>query len=60
MLSCKMMGADDEFFAKGNTEEEVMAKMMVHVKEKHPEKMEGMSEEKMKEMMKSKIKDDEM
>lgn len=61
MLSCKDMGIDDGFVAKGATEEEVMEKMTTHVKEMHPEMMKGKSEEemmKMKEMTKEKIKDE--
>jgi predicted small metal-binding protein len=63
MLACKAMGGSDDFFAKGNTEEEVMSKMMNHVKDKHPEMMEGMDDMKMKEMkemMKAKMTDDNM
>jgi len=61
MLSCKDMGGSDDFMVKGATEEEVMEKMMAHVKEMHPEMLEGKSEEdmmKMKEMMKDKMKDE--
>ena len=61
-LSCKDMGMEnDDFVAKGATEEELMEKMKAHIKETHPEMMEGKSEEemtKMKEMMKMKIKDE--
>jgi predicted small metal-binding protein len=60
-LSCKDMGGSDDFVAKGDTEEAVMEKMNMHVKEMHPEMMEGKSEEdmtKMKEMMKTKMKDE--
>jgi len=60
-LSCKDMGMNDGFVAKGNTEEEVMMNMEKHVKEMHADKMAGMSEEemtKMKEQMKMKIKDE--
>lgn len=60
MLSCKDMGANDDFVAKGETEDEVMMKMEQHAREMHPEKMEGMSEEemtKMKEDMRMKIRD---
>lgn len=55
------MGGSDDFVAKGATEEEVMEKMQQHIKEMHPEMMEGKSEEemmKMKEMSKMKIKDE--
>jgi predicted small metal-binding protein len=61
MLACKDMGGGDGFVAKGDTEEAVMDKMMVHVKEMHPEMMEGKSEKdmmEMKKMMKVKMKDE--
>ncbi|MFA6285582.1 MAG: DUF1059 domain-containing protein [Parcubacteria group bacterium] len=61
MLSCKDMGMDDGFVAKGETEEEVMMKMDQHAKEMHADMMAGKSEEEMmqmKEMMKMKIKDE--
>lgn len=60
-LSCKDMGMSDDFMAKGETEEEVMNKMMEHANLEHKDKMEGKSEEemmKMKEMMKEKMKDE--
>lgn len=60
-LSCKDMGMDDGFVAKGETEDEVMMKMDEHAKEMHADKMAGMSEEEMmgmKEMMRKKIKDE--
>lgn len=60
-LSCKDMGMDDGFVAKGETEEEVMMKMEQHAKEMHMDKMAGMSEEemmKMKDDMRVKIKDE--
>jgi predicted small metal-binding protein len=60
-LACKDMGGSDDFVAKGATEEEIMDKMAVHVKEMHPEMMEGKSNEEMmemKKMMKMKIKDE--
>jgi len=61
MLACKDIGGNDDFIAKGATVEEVMEKMEAHIKEMHPEMMEGLSEEdimKMKEMSKMKIKDE--
>ncbi|MDI6777981.1 MAG: DUF1059 domain-containing protein [Patescibacteria group bacterium] len=61
ILSCKDMGGSDDFVAKGATEDEVMERMKMHVKEMHPEMMEGKSDEdmtKMKEMMKEKMKDE--
>lgn len=60
MLSCRDMGGNDDFVAKGNTEEEVMEKMQEHAKMMHPEMVEEKSEEemtKMKEMMKEKMKE---
>jgi len=60
-LSCKDMGMDDGFVAKGETEEEVMMKMQQHAKEMHADKVAGMSEEemmKMKDDMRMKIKDE--
>lgn len=60
MLACKDIGGNDDFVAKGETEDEVMMKMEQHIKEMHPEMMTGMSEEemmKMKEESKMKIKD---
>lgn len=60
MLSCKDMGMDDNFVAKGETEDEVMMKMEKHAKEAHADMMSGMSDEEMKKMkgdMRMKIKD---
>ncbi|HBB37473.1 MAG: hypothetical protein UX02_C0001G0375 [Candidatus Moranbacteria bacterium GW2011_GWC1_45_18] len=60
-LSCKDLGMDDGFVAKGVSEDEVMDKMMMHVKEMHPDMMKGKSEEEMmemKKMMKEKMKDE--
>ncbi|MFA6422061.1 MAG: DUF1059 domain-containing protein [Candidatus Buchananbacteria bacterium] len=39
-LACADFGADCKFVAKGNTNEEVMNKMMEHVGKSHPDKME--------------------
>ena len=61
MLYCKDMGGSDDFVAKGASVDEVMQMMEKHMKEMHPEMMEGKSEEemmKMKEMAKMKIKDE--
>jgi len=60
-LSCQDMGMNDDFVAKGATEDEVMDKMMMHAKEMHKDMMEGKSEEEMTEMkktMKEKMKDE--
>lgn len=51
MLSCKAMGAECDFVAKGETDEEVKNKMMEHVKMAHSDMMKNMTEEKKKEMM---------
>jgi predicted small metal-binding protein len=59
-LACKDMGIDDGFMVKGATDEEVMGKMMEHVKMAHADKMAGTSEEDMKKMMMEKIMDDGM
>ncbi|MFA5872298.1 MAG: DUF1059 domain-containing protein [Parcubacteria group bacterium] len=59
-LSCKDIGMSDDFVAKGETEQEVMDKMMGHAKEMHADMLAGKSEEemtKMKDMMKDKMKD---
>jgi predicted small metal-binding protein len=60
MLSCKDMGMDDDFVARGETEQEVMDKMMKHAREMHSDKMMGKTNEEMMEMqnmMKMKMKD---
>lgn len=49
---------DCDFAARGQTDEEVMEKMMEHAKMYHPEKIKGMSENEMKEMMKPMIKEE--
>ncbi|KKQ60849.1 MAG: hypothetical protein US81_C0012G0006 [Parcubacteria group bacterium GW2011_GWE2_38_18] len=55
-LSCSDMGVEDcEFIAKGNNDEEVIQRMVMHHKTHHPEEMQDMSEEDMKESMKEKI-----
>ena len=60
-LSCKDMGSTMcDFVATGATDEEVIQKIMAHVKTDHPEelkKMEAMSHNDMITMMKSKIKE---
>lgn len=52
------------FVAKGETEEEVIQQLKDHALTAHPEEsakmMEGKSEEEMNEMLKSKIKEEEM
>lgn len=60
-LSCEDMGMSDGFVAKGETEDEVLDKMMMHAKEMHKDMMEGKSDEEMmemKKMMKEKMKDE--
>ena len=50
-LKCADMGAAGcDFEATGETNEEVKGKMLAHVQEAHPEKMEGMDEAKKAEM----------
>lgn len=39
------MGGSDDYFAKGDSDEEIISKMMNHMREVHPEKLENMSEE---------------
>lgn len=43
------------FVAEGETNEEVKMKLMDHVKEMHPDALEGMSEEEMMRMMDEKM-----
>ena len=58
-LSCKDMGTMEcDFVAKSETEDEVVGSMMDHAKQSHPDKMTMMPEEEMKNMMKSKVKDE--
>lgn len=57
-LSCRDMGEDDDFVARGMTEDEVLNKMIEHHRKMHSEKMSGMSDDemmKMKGMMRGKI-----
>lgn len=59
-LSCKDMGGSDDFVAQGETEQDVMEKMMMHIEEMHADMMEEKSDEemmKMKDMMKEKMMD---
>jgi len=42
MLSCKDMGAECDFVAKGETNQEVMKAMMDHAQAAHPDKMKEM------------------
>jgi predicted small metal-binding protein len=61
ILSCEDMGISDGFVAKGETGEEVMDKMMMHIKEMHKDMVGGKSEEEtmdMKKMMEEKMKDE--
>lgn len=52
------MGEQDDFVARGNSEEEVINQMMNHARMNHPDKMEDMPEEEMRNMMRSKIKEE--
>jgi predicted small metal-binding protein len=55
-LSCNSMGnAMCDFVATGETDEEVVDKMMAHAKISHPEDLTKMSENDMREKMKSNI-----
>lgn len=58
ILSCKDMGIDDGFSAKGETEAEVIDIMIEHVKTDHPEKLEEMSEKELRKMLREKVKDE--
>lgn len=58
MLTCASMGmADCDFVGKAETEQEVIDQVMAHVKETHPEKLEGADMEAMKATMMSKMQD---
>lgn len=57
-LSCEDLGIDDGYVAKGETEEEVLDKMMEHIKMKHAEKLENTSEKEMKKTLIKEIKDE--
>ncbi|MFZ5364404.1 MAG: DUF1059 domain-containing protein [Patescibacteria group bacterium] len=64
-LSCQdVSGLACPFVAKGETEEEVIQQLMDHAKTEHPEEsvkmMEGKTEDEIKEVMKSKIKEEEV
>jgi predicted small metal-binding protein len=48
ILACKNMGGSDNYFAKGNSDDEVINKMLNHMREAHPEKLENISEERMR------------
>jgi predicted small metal-binding protein len=51
MLSCKNMGVECDFVAKGETAEEVKAKAMEHAKMEHADMLKDMTEDQKKEMM---------
>lgn len=56
-LSCADIGIKNcNFVARGNSDDDVIAKAMEHGISAHADKMMGMDEEKMTSMMKSKIK----
>ena len=48
-----------EFMATGNTNEEVMQNMSAHAKEAHADKIAGITDEQMNEMMMPHIKEEE-
>ena len=53
-LSCKDMGADDDFVAVGNSEDDVIKQMQDHVMSEHPDKwaeMEQMSDQEKNKMI---------
>ncbi len=57
-LSCKDLGAGDNFVAVGKTDKEVVDKMMMHAKHNHKDLFRGMTPKREKEMgdlMKNKI-----
>jgi predicted small metal-binding protein len=60
-LACKALGKECDFVAVGSTEDEVMEKMMEHVKMDHPDVLEMMNDEmkkkEMMDMMKMKMED---
>ena len=60
-LSCKDMGVDCSFVAKGDTDEEVVKKLNDHAMKAHPEVVaemsKKMSKEEMMDKMTSQIKD---
>ncbi len=56
-LTCKDIDPSStcDFEATGDSAAEVVGKMMSHVKSDHPDKMKGMSESDMMNMLKSKV-----
>lgn len=56
MVSCKDMGADCDFVAKGETAYDVKMQMMDHAKMDHKDMMMNMDENGKKEMMKNMMK----
>ncbi len=57
-LACKDLGAECAFVASGETNEDVIKKMMDHAQASHPEKMEqmkSMSQDEVTAMMTAKI-----
>lgn len=51
-LSCRDMGTDCDFVAKGETAQEVKEKMMAHANTDHMDMMKNMSEDEKADMMK--------
>ncbi|MDA3855328.1 MAG: DUF1059 domain-containing protein [Candidatus Woesearchaeota archaeon] len=57
-LNCCDLGAEDYFIATGNSDEEVVEKMIKHARSKHKEKFNNLNkkeEKKILEIMKKKI-----
>lgn len=60
MVSCRDMGVSCDFVAKGETIDEIVKQVKDHAMDKHPEKweeMKNMSDEEMKKMIESKVKE---
>ncbi len=58
-LSCKDIGTPTcDFVAVGETDDEVLDKMMDHAEMEHPENLQKMSEDDMRAKMQSQIKDE--
>lgn len=58
-LTCADLGTPEcPFVAEGETNEEVVAKMMEHAKETHADKLEGKSDEEIQAMMEGAIKEE--
>lgn len=57
-LSCKDLGTQDcNFVAKGNTKDEVINKMINHIRPNHADTFEDTSEEEMRDMLSAHVKE---